>query len=64
MTPEQAKHNLLGILTNGRIILNGLPLTGNELGGLQQSVLLLYEGAKDAEERKNSSKPDNERQEE
>lgn len=53
---EQAKNNLMKVLIEGRIILNALPLTALELGQLQQSVLLLYDAAKEAEEAKEGRK--------
>lgn len=52
MKPEEAKKILLQIIVNGRISINGAPLTANELGHAQQAVLSLYNKAKDAEEAK------------
>lgn len=42
---EQAHQNLKSLLLNGRILLNGIPLTGNEISGLLQSEQTLYEKA-------------------
>lgn len=53
---EQAKNNLMHILAEGRIILGGLPLTGAELGRLQQNLLLLYDRAEESGEDKKEGK--------
>uniref|UniRef100_A0A6M3LLM9 Uncharacterized protein n=1 Tax=viral metagenome TaxID=1070528 RepID=A0A6M3LLM9_9ZZZZ len=50
MTPEQAKQNLWGLLIDGRISMNGRPLSGREIIQLQQSVVVLYAQGKDKEE--------------
>jgi hypothetical protein len=42
---EQAHQQLKSVLLNGRILLNGAPLTGNEISGLLQSEQTLYEKA-------------------
>ena len=42
---EAAHQNLQNVLLNGRILINGLPLTGNELGGVVRGEQLLYEKA-------------------
>ena len=39
---EAAHRNLQNVLLNGRILINGLPLTGNELGGIIQGEQMLY----------------------
>ncbi len=41
--PTEAAHNdLRNVLLNGRILINGMPLTGNELGVIIQGEQLLY----------------------
>ena len=42
---EQAHQQLKSVLLNGRILLNSMPLTGNEISGLLQSEQTLYEKA-------------------
>ena len=42
---EQAHQNLRNVLLNGRILLNGLPLTGNEVSGIIQGEQMLFEKA-------------------
>lgn len=42
---EAAHQNLQNVLLNGRILINGLPLTGNELGGVVRGEQMLYEKA-------------------
>lgn len=42
---EQAHQNLRNILLNGRILINGLPLTGTEMGGIVRGEQMLYEKA-------------------
>ena len=42
---KQAHQNLQHVLLNGRITLNGAPLTGNEIGQLVREEKLLYERA-------------------
>lgn len=42
---EQAHKNLQQILLTGRILINGLPLTANEISGILQGEQLLYEKA-------------------
>ena len=44
--PTNVAHaDLTNILLNGRIIINGLPLTGNELGVIVRGEQMLYEKA-------------------
>lgn len=45
ITTEQAHNNLQGLLLNGRILINGLPLSGNELGAIVQGEQMLFEKA-------------------
>ena len=42
---EQAHNNLKNVLLSGRILLDRLPLTANELSGVLQGEQLLYEKA-------------------
>lgn len=42
---EAAHKDLRNILLAGRILVNGLPLTGNELGVIIQEEQMLYEKA-------------------
>jgi len=42
---EQAHQALRNVLLNGRVLINGLPLTGNELGMIVQGEQMLYEKA-------------------
>lgn len=42
---EQAHQDLKNILLNGRILINGMPLTGNELGVIIQEEQMLFEKA-------------------
>ena len=42
---EQAHKDLRNILLNGRLLINGMPLTGNELGIVIQGEQMLYEKA-------------------
>ncbi len=42
---EQAHKDLRNILLNGRILVNGLSLTGNELGVIIQGEQMLYQKA-------------------
>lgn len=42
---EQAHHNLRNVLLNGRILINGLPPTVNEVGTLIQGLQMLFEKA-------------------
>lgn len=65
---ESAHQTLRNILLNGRVLINGLPLTGNELGSIIQQEQMLFEKAtqldkanqlavaKKAEKEKNSKK--------
>lgn len=39
---ETAHRDLQNVLLNGRILINGLPLTGNELGIIIQGEQMLY----------------------
>lgn len=45
MNTEQAHNNLRNVLTNGRTVLNGLPLSTNEGVILLQCEQMLYEKA-------------------
>ena len=45
VTTEQAHQNLRNLLLNGRILINGLPLTFNEVGALTQCEQMLFEKA-------------------
>ena len=41
--PTEAAHqDLQNVLLNGRILINGLPLTGSELGAILQGEQMLY----------------------
>lgn len=41
--PTEAAHrDLQNVLLSGRILINGLPLTGNELGAIIQEEQMLY----------------------
>lgn len=42
---EQAHQNLKNVLLNGRILVNGVPLTANEISGVLQGEQMLYEKA-------------------
>lgn len=42
---EQAHNNLRNLLLNGRILLNGNPLTANEISSVIQGEQLLFEKA-------------------
>jgi hypothetical protein len=42
---EQGHKDLRNLLLNGRILINGMPLTGNELGLIVQEEQMLYEKA-------------------
>lgn len=42
---EQAHNNLKNLLLNGRILINGLPLTANELSMTLQGEQMLFEKA-------------------
>jgi len=44
-TTEQVHGNLKGLLLNGRILLNGLPLSANEIGALLEGEQMLFEKA-------------------
>jgi len=43
----QAHQGLRNVLLNGRIVLNGLPLTAIEINGLVQGLELLFAKAKE-----------------
>jgi len=64
MTTEQAHQNLKNVLLNGRILINGMPLTANELSGLLQGEQMLFEKASQhdqataAKKEKTPKKPD------
>ena len=45
ITTEQAHSNLKNLLLNGRALLNGLPLTANELSALIMGENMLFEKA-------------------
>ncbi len=45
LTTEQAHNNLKNILLTGRILVNGLPLTANEIAATIQGEQMLYEKA-------------------
>lgn len=46
MNPTEQSHQALrNILLNGRILLNGMPLTANEVGSVIQGEQMLYEKA-------------------
>lgn len=45
MTSEQAHQGLRQVLLTGRILVNGLPLTANEISGLLQGEQMLFEKA-------------------
>ena len=49
---NEAHQNLRHLLFNGRIILNGAPLTTNELSQLIQAEQLLYNGVIELEKSK------------
>ena len=42
---EQAHQSLRQVLLTGRILVNGMPLTANELSGILQGEQMLYEKA-------------------
>ncbi len=42
---EQAHKDLRNVLLNGRVLINGMPLTGNELGVLIQEEQMLFQKA-------------------
>ena len=42
---EQVHNNLKNVLLNGRILINGLSLTANELSGILQGEQMLFEKA-------------------
>ena len=42
---EVAHRDLLNVLLHGRILINGLPLTGTELGVIARGEQMLYEKA-------------------
>jgi len=42
---EQAHLQLKNLLLNGRILVNGMPLTANEISGVIQGEQMLYEKA-------------------
>lgn len=45
ITTEQAHNNLMNLIVNGRILINGMPLTFNEQSALLQSEQMLFEKA-------------------
>lgn len=45
VTTEQAHGNLNGLILNGRILINGLPLTANEIAALLRGEQMLFEKA-------------------
>ena len=42
---QQAHQNLKNVLLNGRILINGLPLTANEISGVLRGEQMLFEKA-------------------
>jgi len=57
MNPEQAHGVLRNVLLNGRILLNGMSLTANEISGLLQGEQMLFEKAIQFEESQKAKKP-------
>ncbi len=55
---EQAHQNLKSLLLNGRILINGVPLTSNELGAIIQGEQTLYEKATKLDAATIGEKPD------
>lgn len=53
---EQVHHNLRHLLLNGRILLNGNPLTCTELSELLRDEQLLFNLAMEAQESKQAAK--------
>ena len=45
ITTEQAHSNLKNLLLNGRVLVNGLPLTANELSAVIMGEQMLFEKA-------------------
>lgn len=57
MNPTEKAHgDLKNILLNGRILLNGMPLTANEISGVLQGEQMLYEKASQFEAGKAAAK--------
>jgi len=56
ITPQQAHANLTKVLINGRITLDGKPLSLLELDSLMQSVKLLHDSAMEFEESRKAKK--------
>ena len=55
--PTNVAHaDLTNILLNGRIIINGLPLTGNELGVIVRGEQMLYEKASQLDASRDAAK--------
>ena len=53
---EQAHNNLKNILLNGRILINGLPLTANEISGILQGEQMLFEKASQFDKNQEAAK--------
>lgn len=53
---EQAHDNLKSILLDGRILLNGNPLTGNEITSVIRGEQMLFEKASKFDQQKESAK--------
>lgn len=58
MTINESHSNLVRVLTHGRIVLNGAPLTLIELDSLMQSERMLFDAAKELAETRESQKND------
>ena len=53
---EQAHQNLRQVLLTGRILVNGTPMTANELSGIIQGEQMLYEKASRFDKEKEKEK--------
>jgi len=53
---EQAHQSLRQVLLTGRILVNGMPLTANELSGILQGEQMLYEKASRLDKEKEKEK--------
>ena len=53
---EQAHQNLKSVLLTGRILINGMPLTANELSGLLQGEQMLFEKASQFDKNQEAAK--------
>lgn len=56
---KQAHASLLHVLQQGRILLNGMPLTGVEIGQLVAGANMLYGQAEILEQNKQAKKKEN-----